>query len=141
MCHAGSPKSGSRHAELDVRDVERHVKVQNQEETGLNSNSPDIYYGGVMYYTTSGAYRKSKMLIDYANIALTFAIGVVFIIILFLRSGSGILFAVEFMLGALVNGLTAAKNFMSDRTVSGVILTVVTLGLLLMAVIAWRVMV
>lgn len=56
-----------------------------------------------MYYTTSGAYRKSKMLIDYANIALTFAIGVVFIIILFLRSGSGILFAVEFMLGALVN--------------------------------------
>ena len=29
-----------------------------------------------MYYTTSGAYRKSKMLIDYANIALTFAIGV-----------------------------------------------------------------
>ena len=92
-----------------------------------------------MYYTTSGAYRKSKMLIDYANIALTFAIGVVFI--LFLRSGSGILFAVEFMLGALVNGLTAAKNFMSDRTVSGVILTVVTLGLLLMAVIAWRVMV
>ena len=92
-----------------------------------------------MYYTTSGAYRKSKMLIDYANIALTFAIGVVFIIILFLRSGSGILFAVEFMLG--VNGLTAAKNFMSDRTVSGVILTVVTLGLLLMAVIAWRVMV
>ena len=70
-----------------------------------------------MYYTTSGAYRKSKMLIDYANIALTFAIG------------------------ALVNGLTAAKNFMSDRTVSGVILTVVTLGLLLMAVIAWRVMV
>ena len=91
-----------------------------------------------MYYTTSGAYRKSKMLIDYANIALTFAI---FIIILFLRSGSGILFAVEFMLGALVNGLTAAKNFMSDRTVSGVILTVVTLGLLLMAVIAWRVMV
>ena len=76
-----------------------------------------------MYYTTSGAYRKSKMLIDYVNIALTFAIGV------------------EFMLGALVNGLTAAKNFMSDRTVSGVILTVVTLGLLLMAVIAWRVMV
>ena len=44
-----------------------------------------------MYYTTSGVYRKSKMLIDYANIALTFAIGVVFIIILFLRSGSGIL--------------------------------------------------
>ncbi|MDD6333781.1 MAG: hypothetical protein PUB04_04880 [Clostridia bacterium] len=92
-----------------------------------------------MYYTTSGAYRKTKMLIDYANIALTFVIGIVFIIILFLRSGSGVLFSVEFLLGAMVNGLTAVKNYMSDRTVSGVILTVVTMVLILMAVISWRV--
>ena len=63
-----------------------------------------------MYYTTSGAYRKTKMLIDYANIALTFVIGIVFIIILFLRSGSGVLFSVEFLLGAMVNGLTAVQN-------------------------------
>ena len=92
-----------------------------------------------MYYTTSGAYRKTKMLIDYANIALTFVIGIVFIIILFLRSGSGVLFSVEFLLGAMVNGLTAVKNYMSHRTVSGVILTVVTMVLILMAVISWRV--
>ena len=92
-----------------------------------------------MYYTTSGAYRKTKMLIDYANIVLTFVIGIVFIIILFLRSGSGVLFSVEFLLGAMVNGLTAVKNYMSDRTVSGVILTVVTMVLILMAVISWRV--
>lgn len=92
-----------------------------------------------MYYTTSGAYRKTKMLIDYANIALTFVIGIVFIIILFLRSGSGVLFSVEFLLGAMVNGLTAVKNYMSDRTVSGVILTVVTMVLIFMAVISWRV--
>ena len=39
-----------------------------------------------MYYTTSGAYRKSKMLIDYANIALTFAIGIVFIICLYIKT-------------------------------------------------------
>ena len=92
-----------------------------------------------MYYTTSGAYRKTKMLIDYANIALTFVIGIVFIIILFLRSGRGVLFSVEFLLGAMVNGLTAVKNYMSDRIVSGVILTVVTMVLILMAVISWRV--
>lgn len=36
-----------------------------------------------MYYTTSGAYRKSKMIIDYANIALTVCVGVMFILILF----------------------------------------------------------
>lgn len=94
-----------------------------------------------MYYTTSGAYRKTKMIIDYINIAFTFAIGIVFIIILFLRSGSGILFPIEFLMGAVVNGTTAAKNYMSDRAVSGVILTVVTVGLLFMAVVAWRVMV
>ena len=62
-----------------------------------------------------------------------------FIIILFLRSGSGILFPIEFLMGAVVNGTTAAKNYMSDRTVSGVILTVVTVGLLFMAVVAWQV--
>ena len=45
-----------------------------------------------MYYTTSGAYRKSKMLIDYATIALTAVIVILFILILFLRSNSGILF-------------------------------------------------
>lgn len=92
-----------------------------------------------MYYTTSGAYRKTKMIIDYINIAFTFAIGIVFIIILFLRSGSGILFPIEFLMGAVVNGTTAAKDYMSDRTVSGVILTVVTVGLLFMAVVAWQV--
>ena len=54
-----------------------------------------------MYYTTSGAYRKSKMVIDYVNIALTFAIGIIFILILFLRSRSGVLFSVEFLLGFL----------------------------------------
>ena len=44
-----------------------------------------------MYYTTSGAYRKSKMIIDYANIALTVCVGVMFILILFFRSSSGII--------------------------------------------------
>ena len=30
-----------------------------------------------MYYTTNGAYRKSKMVIDYINIGLTAVIGVI----------------------------------------------------------------
>ena len=50
-----------------------------------------------MYYTTSGAYRKSKMLIDYATIALTAVIMILFILILFLRSNSGILFPIVFL--------------------------------------------
>lgn len=68
-----------------------------------------------MYYTTSGAYRKSKMVIDYINIALTAVIGVIFVIILFLRSRSGVLFPIEFFAGAVMNGLSAVKNFMNKK--------------------------
>ena len=39
-----------------------------------------------MYYTTSGSYKKTKMIIDYTNIVLTVAATVIFIIVLFLRS-------------------------------------------------------
>ena len=46
-----------------------------------------------MYYTTSGSYKKTKMIIDYTNIVLTIAATVIFIIIMFLRSRSGVLFS------------------------------------------------
>lgn len=88
-----------------------------------------------MYYTTSGAYRKSKMVIDYINIALTFLIGVLFVIILFLRSRSGILFPIEFFAGAVMNGLTAVKNFMNKKKLSGIFLVVVTFILILMSLV------
>ena len=60
-----------------------------------------------MYYTTSGSYKKTKMIIDYTNIVLTVAATVIFIIVLFLRSRSGILFPIEFLLGTIVNALTS----------------------------------
>ena len=68
-----------------------------------------------MYYTTSGAYRKSKMFIDYANILLTVVIAVLFILILFLRSQSGILFPIVFLAGALLNLLSGIKSFMEKK--------------------------
>ena len=72
-----------------------------------------------MYYTTSGAYRKSKMLIDYATIALTAVIMILFILILFLRSNSGILFPIVFLAGALINGLSGIKAFMNKKRAVG----------------------
>jgi hypothetical protein len=86
-----------------------------------------------MYYTTSGAYRKSKMIIDYVNIAMTVVIFVMFIIILFLRSKSGILFPLIFLAGAVLNGLSAAKNFMNKKRLGGFVLLAATLVLLLMS--------
>ena len=75
-----------------------------------------------MYYTTSGAYRKSKMIIDYANIALTVCVGVMFILILFFRSSSGIIFPLIFLAGRLVNGLTSCRKRFMENKVAGVIL-------------------
>ncbi|MGN0318180.1 MAG: hypothetical protein ACI4E1_09655 [Lachnospira sp.] len=92
-----------------------------------------------MYYRTSGSYRKSKMIIDYCNIVLTIAITVLFVAILFLRGKSGIIFPIEFLLGTLVNGLTAAKNFMNGNKVKGSVLCVITGLLLGMALISWKV--
>ena len=66
-----------------------------------------------MYYTTSGSYKKTKMIIDYTNLVLTIAATVIFIIIMFLRSRSGVLFPIEFLLGTVVNTLTAVKHFIN----------------------------
>ena len=88
-----------------------------------------------MYYTTNGAYRKSKMVIDYINIGLTAVIGVLFVIILFLRSRSGILFPIEFFAGAVMNGLTAIKNFMNKKRIAGIFRIIVTVILMLMSIV------
>jgi len=78
-----------------------------------------------MYYTTSGAYRKTKMIIDYANVALTVAICVMFILMLFMRSNSGILFPLIFLAGALVDGTTGIKRFMDKQKISAILAWVV----------------
>ena len=80
-----------------------------------------------MYYTTSGSYKNTKMIIDYTNIVL-------FIIIMFLRSRSGLLFPIEFLLGTVVNTLTAVKHFINGNKVSGVIVAVVAVLLGIMTV-------
>ena len=87
-----------------------------------------------MYYTTSGSYKKTKMIIDYTNIVLTVAATVIFII-LFLRSRSGILFPIEFLLGTIVNALTSVKHFINGNKVSGLIVAVVAVMLAIMTVV------
>ena len=89
-----------------------------------------------MYYTTSGSYQKDeKMIIDYTNIVLTVAATVIFIIVLFLRSRSGILFPIEFLLGTIVNALTSVKHFINGNKVSGLIVAVVAVMLAIMTVV------
>ncbi len=87
-----------------------------------------------MFYTTSGSHKKAKMIIDYSNIVLTVCVAALFIIILFMRSKSGVAFPLIFAAGATVNFLTGIKKFMDRAMVSGIILMVVTGILLMMSV-------
>lgn len=90
-----------------------------------------------MYYTTSGSYRKTKMIIDYANIGLTVVVGFLFIMILFLRSRSGLLFPLIFLTGGVINALNSIKNFMAKRRIAGGVLAVVALALFVMSAWCW----
>lgn len=86
-----------------------------------------------MYYTTSGAYRKTKMFIDYANIVLTFAIVIMFVFIMFMRDKSGIIFPIIFFAGTLQNAFGAAKLFIDKQKVRGGVLAGVAVVMLVMA--------
>lgn len=72
-----------------------------------------------MYYTTTGAYRRAKVIIDYTNIVLCVLVAVLAVIILFLRSDSGILFPIAFLAGGTVNLLTGIKKIMNQSNVAG----------------------
>ena len=98
---------------------------------------------GIMFYTSGsnsyGAYRKSKMMIDAFNVALTIVIVVLFMGVIFWREMRPILFPVIFMAGTLDNGLAATKNFMNNNKIAGIVLAVVTVLLLLLAMISWSI--
>ena len=55
--------------------------------------------------------------------------------VLFLRSRSGILFPIEFLLGTIVNALTSVKHFINGNKVSGLIVAVVAVMLAIMTVV------
>ena len=92
-----------------------------------------------MYFTTNGAYRKSKMTIDFLNMILTIVIAMLFCGIVFLRGNSGVLFPAIFVAGALMNALTSAKSCMNYNKLAGVVLAFVAIGLFVLAIFSWQV--
>lgn len=92
-----------------------------------------------MYYTTSGAYRRTKRILDYVNIVLTVCICILFLLILVFRSRSGYLFSIIFFAGAALNGSTAAKRFMDKQKAAGsftLIITAILLGMAILCLLA-----
>jgi hypothetical protein len=92
-----------------------------------------------MYYTTTGSYRRAKMIIDYANIVLCVAVAVMAVMILFLRSNSGILFTIEFATGGMVNLLSAVKKLLNGSKGSSVVLFVAAALCFILAVLCFGV--
>lgn len=82
-----------------------------------------------MYYTTSGAYRKTKAFIDYANVFMTLCIVVLFVLILVWADMRYILFPGVFFAGALVNAGCGIKR-MLDGQKPGAIVRFVTMFVL-----------
>ncbi len=77
------------------------------------------------------------MIIDYVNIALTGVIGVLFVLIMFLRSDSGVIFPLIFFAGGTVNFLHCLKRFMDRRRLAGAILAAAALILYIMSAACW----
>lgn len=87
-----------------------------------------------MYYTTTGSYRRAKMIIDYANIVLCVFVAVMAVIILFLRSRSGILFPITFFAGGTVNLLSGIKKLMNQNRTAAIVLIVAAVVIYILAI-------
>lgn len=92
-----------------------------------------------MYYTTSGAYRKTKIVIDYTCVVLTFCITVMFVALLILQESCAWLFPLIFATGAVNNALFAVKKFMSQDKAKAIIMTIAAVVFLVMAILTFAI--
>lgn len=91
------------------------------------------------YYTSSGSYRKSKMSIDFMIIIMAVIIVALFATIIFWQSMRSILFPAIFVSGAIINALSAVKNFINNKKRAGILLTCITIALVILATFCWNV--
>ena len=91
------------------------------------------------YYTTKGTYRKSKTTIDILILIMAAVVVALFVSIIFWQSMRSMLFPTIFISGAIVNALSAAKNFINSNKKLGIVLTGVAILLLIFAILCWNV--
>ncbi len=83
-----------------------------------------------MYYTSSGAYRKTKVFIDYANVFLTLCIVVLFVCTLVFADWRYVLFPSMFFTGAVLNLCCGIKKAV-DKQKSGAVVRFITMLVLI----------
>lgn len=72
-----------------------------------------------MFTANNGAYRTTKIVIDWMNIGIGVATVIVAAIIFFMPGNHNYLLPVIFCFGAAINGLNAVKQFLRYQTKKG----------------------
>jgi len=91
------------------------------------------------YYTSKGAFRKSKTTIDVLLLMMTVVVVALFVTILLWKNMRGVLFPTIFVSGAIVNALNAIKNFINSKKKTGFVLTGIAILLVIFATLCWSV--
>lgn len=89
-----------------------------------------------MFTGSNGAYRRTKIVIDWINIFLCVAVVIMATVIFLIPANVDFLLPVVFGFGAVMNGLHAAKNYMRFESKRGHLLVLVTLVLAAVTVVS-----
>ena len=87
-----------------------------------------------MFSAGSGAYRRTKIVIDWINIFLGVAVVIMAIAIFAVPGNYDFLLPVVFFMGTVMQGLHAAKNYFKFETKKGNILILCTMAMLFITV-------
>lgn len=80
-----------------------------------------------MFTASNGAYRRTKIVIDWINIILGVAVVIMATVIFIVPGNFDYLLPLVFLAGAGLNGLHAAKNYFKFERKRGHILSLLTL--------------
>lgn len=87
-----------------------------------------------MFSAGSGAYRRTKIVIDWINIFLGVAVVIMATVIFVVPGNHDFLLPVVFFMGTVMQGLHAAKNYFKFETKKGNILSLCTVVMLLITI-------
>lgn len=94
----------------------------------------------MQFVSANGAYRKTRIMIDWLNIIIGMAVVIMAIVIFLVPGNYDFLFPVLFLLGTAMEGLGAAKSFLRYESVGGYIQVILALVLLFITIISARVL-
>lgn len=87
-----------------------------------------------MFSAGSGAYRRTKIVIDWINIFLGVAVVIMATVIFAVPGNYDVLLPVVFFMGTVIQGLYAAKNYFKFESKKGNILSLCTIVMLAITV-------